>query len=55
VGDIAGDFGGVETYNPDWVLVLPLEHVDDDRFEVRSLDVGFSVGATVSPKSSTTM
>jgi hypothetical protein len=28
-------------------MILPLEHVHDDRLEVDALDVGFAVGAAV--------
>jgi hypothetical protein len=53
VGNIARDvlgpfFRGVETDHPDRILVLPFEHVHDDRFEVGLLDVGFAVGLTAS-------
>lgn len=55
VGDIARDilgpfFGGVEADNPDGVLVLALEHVHDDGFEVGALDVGLAKGAAAATK-----
>jgi hypothetical protein len=39
--------GSVETDDPNRVLVLPFEHVHDDRFEVSPLDVGFPVSPAV--------
>ena len=44
-GDVLGPFfRGVEADDPNRVLVLPFEHVHDDRFEVGALHVGFPVG-----------
>jgi hypothetical protein len=51
LGNIAWDilwpfFGGVEADHPDRVLVLPFEHVPDDRFEIGPLGVGFAISPT---------
>jgi hypothetical protein len=43
-------FGGVEADDPDRVLILPFEHVHDDRFEIGALDVGLPEGSTAATK-----
>ena len=41
-------FGCVEADDADGLRILPVEQVLDDGLEVRGLDVGFAVGATLS-------
>jgi hypothetical protein len=51
VGNVAGDvlrpfFRGVEANDPNRVLVLSIQHVHDDRFEIGPLDVCLAEGPT---------
>jgi hypothetical protein len=43
-------FDRVETDDADWVVILPLKHVHNDRFEVSSLSISFAVGTTLATK-----
>jgi Protein of unknown function (DUF3606) len=40
----------VETYDPDRVLILTVEHVHDERFEVGSLYIGLSGSPAAAPE-----
>jgi hypothetical protein len=55
LGNVARDvfgplFRGIEADDADGVLILPFEHIHDDRFEVGPLYIGLSVSPPVTPE-----